>query len=87
MESLAVISAAKVHIGGMTGTTIWSAIFNVPTLAVYPHWSGHPKKGTDTRPIPFGAPVVYAQLGGDPYKLVGAVGELWAGSIESTPWG
>lgn len=86
MESMAVISMAKMHIGGATGTTLWSAIFNVPTLAVYSNWGAHLKKGIDTRPIPFGAPVVHAQLGGDYAKLAGSVRELWEGTAKSTPW-
>lgn len=86
MESMAVMFMARVHVGGMTGLTLWSAIFRVPTLAVYPVWQEHRNRGTDARPISFGAPVVWGLLGGDLDKLTGQTQELWEGRARSTPW-
>lgn len=70
MESLALISQAKAHVGGCTGTTLWSSIFRVPTLAVYRTWADHPKKRTDSRPISFGSPVVWFPLDLKPEEVV-----------------
>lgn len=36
MESLALIHGSTMHVGGETGTTIWSSIFGVNTYGVYP---------------------------------------------------
>jgi hypothetical protein len=65
MTTLAVICHGSLHVGGATGTTLWAPIFKIPTLACYAGWSPHPGRRTDTRPMSFGSPVVYAHLGGD----------------------
>lgn len=77
MESLAVISMAKVHVGGATGTTLWSPMFNTPTVAVYRKWNEYSNGPVDERPMPFGAPVVWALLEGDAGRLVEAVEPIW----------
>lgn len=65
MTTLALIAKGSLHVGGATGTTLWAPIFKVPTLACYVNWAPHPGKKTDTRPISFGKPVVYAMLKSD----------------------
>jgi hypothetical protein len=85
MESLAMISKAKVHIGGATGLTIWSPIFKIPTLAAYSVWN-RLRYGIEVRPISFGAPVVWGQLGGDVDVIFDAVRTLWGNTATSTPW-
>lgn len=84
MESLAAIYMARVHIGGMTGMTIWSPIFKVPTVAVYRYWKEYEPNGSiDERPFSFGAPVVWAPLEGNPEDLVSSTGRLWGGGERS----
>jgi hypothetical protein len=86
MVTLALICHSALHIGGATGTTLWAPIFQIPTLACYVGWSPHPGMRTDTRPMSFGAPVVYAQLGGDVKSVaLNALG-IYNGTIKaSTP--
>lgn len=76
METLAIISKATVHVGGETGMTIWAPIFKIPTIAVYRQWDGWEAEHLDVRPIPFGAPVVHAQLLGDPATVARRIGDL-----------
>lgn len=74
MESLAVVSQASVHVGGMTGFTIWAPVFRIPTVAVYRRWHELAANGSiDERPFSFGEPVVWAPLEGDTDELVQAV--------------
>ena len=77
MDTLALVSKATVHVGGETGFTIWAPIFQVPTLAVYRKWKGWETDQLDVRPISFGAPVVHAQLLGDPAEVVRRGMALW----------
>jgi len=76
METLAIISKAAAHVGGETGTTIWAPIFKIPTVAVYQQWDSWETKHLDVRPISFGAPVVHAQLSGDPAAVTRRIGDL-----------
>jgi hypothetical protein len=79
MESLAVVSQASVHIGGMTGFTIWAPIFKVPTVAVYRKWYELEENGSiDERPFSFGALVVWSPLEGKVEDYLGITRELWA---------
>jgi len=74
--SLAMISQAKVHVGGETGLTLWAGVCGVPVLATYGRWiSAKDKAGrpADFRPIPVSAPVIYAPLNG-PAPEVATVG-------------
>lgn len=74
MDSLALISLARSHIGGETGMTLWSAIFHVPTVAVYANWSeSNSKSPVDVRPISFKAPVEFARLSGSPVGVLTAL--------------
>jgi len=63
-DHLALIKGAAVHIGAETGMTLWAAIVGTPVVAAYKFWGimNH----MDTRPIPFGAPVVHADIKGPP---------------------
>jgi hypothetical protein len=65
MTTLAIICHSSLHVGGATGTTLWAPIFKIPVLACYVNWAPHPGRKTDTRPMSFGKPVVYAQLGSE----------------------
>jgi hypothetical protein len=86
MTTLAVICHSALHVGGATGTTLWAPIFNIPTLACYIEWSPHPGRRTDTRPMSFGAPVVYAQLGTEPKSVALQALGIYNGTIKaSTP--
>jgi hypothetical protein len=86
MESLAIISRSSVHVGGATGLTLWAPIFQISTLACYIGWSAHPGKKTDTRPLSFGAPVVFSLLDGDVKTMAVTVEGLYNGRLrESTP--
>lgn len=69
MESLAVISLAKEHIGGETGTTLWAPMLGVPTLALYRNWFSSGSH-MDVCPISFGNPVVWGRLGSDVREIV-----------------
>ncbi len=88
MVSLALICEARMHVGGATGTTLWAPIFNVPTLACYRVWAPHPGKQTDTRPMAFKQPVVFAPLGSDPRETAFRGLHLFNGVLtQSTPLG
>jgi hypothetical protein len=85
MTTMALMDKGQLHIGGATGTTLWAPIFKVPTLACYPMWAPHPGQKTDTRPIAFGKPVVYAHLKGDVKSVALKAQGLYNGVItEST---
>ena len=88
MVTLAIIAKAAAHVGGATGTTLWAPIFKVPTLACYVYWGPHPGKKTDTRPLSFGSPVVYANLSGDIKSVALKAAGLYNGTTKgSTPVG
>jgi hypothetical protein len=91
MESLAVISKARAHLGGETGTTLWAPILGVPTLALYRQWGIYrctPFGVLDVRPNSFGRPVVWGRLGGPVEEIAKTAWGLASGEIkESTPWG
>ena len=66
MDSLALIRLSSVHAGGETGLTLWSTMFKRPTVALYAQWKTMAiEPAADCRPIPFGAPLEPAQLGGN----------------------
>ena len=79
LESLAVVYRSAAHVGGATGLTLWAPIFRVPTLAAYAHWELRANGSTDTRPISFGAPVIWTPLNGDPAGLVEETRNIWSG--------
>jgi hypothetical protein len=86
MESLAVISLSALHVGGATGTTLWASIFGVPLLAAYRSWEWHTGKGVDSRPISFGAPVIYMPLDSAPEDVAFRAWSAFTGAwTESTP--
>lgn len=86
MESLAAISLSSLHIGGATGTTLWASIFGVPLMAAYRTWSWHSGRGVDSRPISFGAPVLYVPLAGTPDDVAFRAWNAFTGAwVESTP--
>jgi hypothetical protein len=88
MESLAVLSLSSLHVGGQTGLTLWSALFKVPTIAAYRGWTWNFGKGTESRPISFGAPVIYAPLEGAADDVAFRAWNAYNGSMtSSTPLG
>jgi hypothetical protein len=64
---------------------LWAPIFKVPTIAVYKTWSHRAGQATDTRPISFGAPVIYAPLNGDPAEVYHRCMHGFDGTMGSTP--
>lgn len=90
MESLAVIKRAKVHVGGATGTSIWAPILKTPLLALYREWRPHPlfpEMKLDVRPISFGKPVMWGQLGGNGLEIARKAVSIAVGeTTDSTLW-
>lgn len=68
MQSLAIIQGAAVYLGGETGMTLWAGLFKVPVVAAYAFWdtpwAKNARRGMETRPISFGAPVKWGCPGG-----------------------
>lgn len=86
MESLAVLSLSSLHVGGQTGLTLWASLFKVPVIATYREWSWNLRKGTESRPIAFGAPVIYAPLAGAADDVAFRAWNAYNGSMtNSTP--
>jgi hypothetical protein len=91
-ESMGVTCRSAVHAGGETGLPLWAGIFRIPVVALFRQWRAGGGEGKykdktnfDYRPISFGAPVVFAQLGGEPGKVARTIHLTFEGKAVSTP--
>lgn len=86
LDSMGVIVQSQVHVGGETGLPLWSGIFRVPVVSTLRTWSSCDNGKYDYRPISYGAPVVFAQLEGDPVQVAQTIADVFFGRvITSTP--
>lgn len=87
LGSLGLISLAGTHVGGETGLPLWAGIFKVPVVFASRKWGPYKDKRAtyDFRPIDFGAPVVHAQLEGDPEEVAARIINTFEGREKSTP--
>jgi hypothetical protein len=84
LAGMSALSCARMHVGGDTGFTHWAAVFGVPIVACYAHWHANDHGNTDYRPVPFKAPVVFAQLKGAPEEAAFVAENVYRGAITST---
>ena len=88
-DAMGLIAKSAVMVGGETGLPLWACLFKIPIVATFCGWSTKNDgggKGLEYRPISFGAPVVYAQIGGPVQGVAALIDSVFRGQItRSTP--